>query len=59
MASVFEDLRYALRMLRQHPGFTVMVIATLGLGIGVNIAMFSVVDGILLTSLPYRDAIVW
>ena len=56
MASVFEDLRYALRMLRQHPGFTVMVIATLGLGIGVNIAMFSVVDGILLTSLPYRDA---
>ncbi len=56
MTSVLEDLRYALRMLRHNPGFSVMVIATLGLGIGVNIAMFSVVDGVLLSSLPYRDA---
>lgn len=55
MASSFQDLRYALRMLRQHSGFSLTVVVTLALGIGANIAMFSVIDGVLFSSLPYRD----
>jgi len=51
-----QDVHYALRLLRRQPGFALFIVLTMAIGIGANVAVFSVVDGVLLKPLPFAES---
>lgn len=57
LGEVAADARLALRQMRRRAGFTSIVLAALGLGIGASVALVTVVNGLLLRSLPYSDEV--
>ena len=56
MRSIARDVRYALRGVKREPGFTLLAVLTLGLGIGAGTTIFSVIHNVLFDPFPYRDA---
>src|SRR5215207_6942332 len=55
MRNIFRDLLYGFRMLRKSPGFTVVAVVTLALGVGANTAIFQLIDAVRLRTLPVKD----